>query len=302
MNGSFMARRFWEGFRRAQSFASTRTLHSLGLHLAVLSGVMGLAFSTESLGQDASASGQSASELEQLKPQWYDSETGSLRPVEVQGLQDVDSSTRVNGWVEDTTVTPNNSNWNFFEWLFGNGSGGNGGGAAGFSSAINLMLNVLLWVALIAIAIGLFSLVFFVIFRKGDKKKGKLGFTVDDSLDTTRVDILPFEVSKPQGDLLSLAQAARDAGRLKEAIVYLFAYLLLKLEKHHWIQLARGKTNRGYLRELRSNAELRKMMEGVVVTFEDAFFGAMEPDHREFDRCWDNLGEFHQIVEGGPTG
>ena len=153
----------------------------------------------------------------------------------------------------------------------------------------------------IVLIVGLIALAIYVLSRmSGKATKKKQNFVADTDLDVSRVEELPFNVVRPQGDLLSAAQAARDAGRFKEAIILLFAYLLLKLEKHSWIALARGKTNRGYLRELRRNRDLRGMMEGVVVTFEDAFFGALDPTRDEIDRCWNDLERFHRIVEGGP--
>lgn len=238
-------------------------------------------------------------ELDGLRAPWYDSEDGTVKPVGVPELNEVDSSTRTDGWVKPVKPASGSSWWD--DW-WGNGSSSSStttGNSIG--SGMSMFVSALMWGLLALAAIGLFALMFFILFRKGDREKEKLNFKGDDSLDTARVEILPFEVGQAQGDLLAQAQAARDAGRLKEAIVYLFAYLLLKLEKHQWIRLARGKTNRGYLREIRGNSELRGLVEGVVVTFEDVFFGALEPDHAEFDRCWEGLGEFHRIVEGGPT-
>ena len=74
---------------------------------------------------------------------------------------------------------------------------------------------------------------------------------VESRRDADRVEALPFHVRAASGDFLAEARRLYDAGHYSEAIVYLFSYQLVQLDKHHVIRLAKGKTNRQYVRETR---------------------------------------------------
>ncbi len=65
-----------------------------------------------------------------------------------------------------------------------------------------------------------------------------------------QVEALPFLAERPRGDLLGQARRHYEQGNYSEAIIYLFSYQLVELDKVSRIQLAKGKTNRQYLREL----------------------------------------------------
>ena len=66
-----------------------------------------------------------------------------------------------------------------------------------------------------------------------------------------RIENLPFQVRQPRSDLLGEARRLYQTGNYQEAIIYLFSYQLVKLDESHFIRLAKGKTNRQYLGELR---------------------------------------------------
>ena len=66
-----------------------------------------------------------------------------------------------------------------------------------------------------------------------------------------RVESLPLAVDARRLDLLAEAQRCRERGDYGRAIIFLFSHQLLQLDKHGRIRLARGKTNRQYLREIR---------------------------------------------------
>lgn len=124
---------------------------------------------------------------------------------------------------------------------------------------------------------------------------------VDEDLslsgDVDRVDALPFQLKRPQGDLLAEAQRLYDEGRYAEAMIYLYSYQLVQLDKSHVIRLTRGKTNRQYLREIRRRSNLFELMQRSMVTFEDVFFGAHRLDRSGFESCWTQLDEFHDQLD-----
>jgi hypothetical protein len=61
--------------------------------------------------------------------------------------------------------------------------------------------------------------------------------------------------------------------------------------------LARGKTNRMYLRELRQQPQLKSILELTMTAFEDVFFGNHNLSREEFEACWRQLDDFHKHVE-----
>ena len=86
------------------------------------------------------------------------------------------------------------------------------------------------------------------------------------------------------------------AGRYNEAVVYLYGYMLLALDQSRKIHLQKGKTNRMYLRELRSEMQLQSIVSKTMLAFEDVFFGRYEIDRGRFEMLWDQRDEFHRLV------
>ena len=60
--------------------------------------------------------------------------------------------------------------------------------------------------------------------------------------------------------------------------------------------LFRSKTNRTYLRELRGQKAIHKLLEKVVVSFEDVFFGNLVLDPDEFQDRWGEVSRFHELI------
>jgi hypothetical protein len=115
--------------------------------------------------------------------------------------------------------------------------------------------------------------------------------------DADRVESLPFQLAGPRVNLLDEARRCYEAGRYAQAIVYLYSYQLVQLDKHQLIRLAKGKTNRQYLREMRSRPHLLGLLESTMITFEDVFFGRHRLDRRRFEACWNRVDDFHQQLE-----
>ena len=94
-----------------------------------------------------------------------------------------------------------------------------------------------------------------------------------------------------------------EQGQFGDAIVLLFGYQLLKLDKSQLIRVLKGKTNRQYVREVgrhEGQSRLREMLTQTMVTFEDYFFGNHPMTREKFESCWRLLDEFHSIVEASP--
>ena len=71
-----------------------------------------------------------------------------------------------------------------------------------------------------------------------------------------------------------------------------------ELDKHHVIRLAKGKTNRQYVRETRrAPAAVARCCETTMVAFEDAFFGRKQLSREAFERCWQRLDEFQSELD-----
>src|SRR5262245_52975542 len=120
---------------------------------------------------------------------------------------------------------------------------------------------------------------------------------VESRRDADRVEALPFHVRAASGDFLAEAGRLYEAGQYSDAIVYLFSHQLVQLDKHHVIRLAKGKTNRQYVRETRSRPALRSVLETTMVAFEDAFFGKKTLSREAFENSWQRLNEFQLELE-----
>jgi len=134
-------------------------------------------------------------------------------------------------------------------------------------------------------------------FLKGEQEQTQGTKFIDTSSDVDRVEDLPFQVRKPSGDFLSEAQRLYEAGKYSEAIIYLFSYQLVALDKRHVIHLAKGKTNRQYLRETRSRETIKLLLQRTMISFEDVFFGHHELSRERFEESWQKLDEFHQQLD-----
>jgi hypothetical protein len=176
----------------------------------------------------------------------------------------------------------------------------------GWFSAGNSWLpdSVFQWLAWLVIATLLTILVYLMIrsylLRANEARlAGARGGGRDTHDDRRRVEALPAGDRLGQMDLLAEARRNFQAGNYRDAIIYLFSYQLLQLDKGHFIRLAKGKTNRQYLRELAGWRPLRRLVEETMVAFEEVFFGHHAIDRARFESCWSRLDEFETLVEGG---
>ena len=112
-----------------------------------------------------------------------------------------------------------------------------------------------------------------------------------------RLEALPFQVKRPDVDLLAEARRQYERGNYDEAIIYLFSHQLVHLDKSQHLTLAKGKTNRQYLREVASIDGLRAILEQTTVAFEEVFFGRHQLPRERFEACWSELSQFDRLSQ-----
>ncbi len=190
---------------------------------------------------------------------WYGSATDGVRRIDVK--------------------TPRES-W-FWEWLSGLLAG-----------------EFLYWFAWSVLAVLLIVLVILLIRTYLARETGTaddvgLGALARRLAEIDRVEALPVRLERPQTDLLGEARRNYQQGNYDEAIIYLYSYELIELDKNQIIRLARGKTNRRYLQETRRRSTLGNLLQQTIVAFEDVFFGNLTLSRARFEACWSQLDQFH---------
>jgi hypothetical protein len=63
------------------------------------------------------------------------------------------------------------------------------------------------------------------------------------------------------------------------------------------LRLAKGKTNREYLRELSGRPEIYGIVAQTLVPFEDVFFGEHQLTRERFEACWNQVERFNRLIE-----
>ncbi len=197
---------------------------------------------------------------------WYDQATDGVRPIEV-----------VEPWRPP----------NLLAWL-------------GLSLAS--LEKLLLWLVWVVLALVLLW-VLYLVWRSARRRAGSMGLarqTDTSHLATPRqIESLPVPVSPERADLLGWVERCYSEGDYSRAVVYLFSYQLVALDRRQLIHLARGKTNRQYLRELAARTRLRDLVGHTMQVFEEVFFGNRRLDRSGFETCWYRLDEFHRLVGFG---
>lgn len=171
---------------------------------------------------------------------------------------------------------------------------GNTSAPAGLFGGILQVIGLLLLTALLAAVAALVAWAFL----RNEQSETHGARVVETSRDVDRVEDLPFQVKRPSGDFLAEARRLYEAGCYSEAVLYLYSHMLVQLDRHHIIRLAKGKTNRQYLRETRLRPILAGILETTMVAFEDVFFGHHTLDKQRCDECFQQVDRFHaDLVE-----
>jgi hypothetical protein len=163
-------------------------------------------------------------------------------------------------------------------------------------SGFGALLQVLGWIAL-AVLITVIIVLAARAFVSREVTETQARRVVQTLKQADKVEQLPVQVVADEGDFLATARRHYEAGNYSQAIIYLFSYQLLQLDHHQIIRLAKGKTNRQYLRETKRRPELRGVLESTMVAFEDVFFGKHSLDRTRFEACWSQLPVFQQQLQ-----
>ena len=160
------------------------------------------------------------------------------------------------------------------------------------------ILQILVWTAL-AIGLGVLLLVLIRVARRlREAESPRTSSSAELVFEPERVEALSFLADRSRGDLLGEALRNYQQGNFSEAIIYLFSYQLVRLDKVALIQLTKGKTNRQYLREAAKIEQLGKLLGTTMLTFENVFFGGRALDRAGFEACWNQLTDFESLVAG----
>jgi len=206
---------------------------------------------------------------------WYDPARDTLRRISVQPPED--DAYRQSRWAAEVT-----------------------GAAPADDPPQSLLSRIMQLLAWLALAVALAAVMWLLVWAAGhlDRRRVTGGPSVERMpVGPERLEDLPMTLPPTDRDLLAAARACYQAGDFGMAIVYAYAYQLMELDHHRAIQLRKGKTNRQYLRELRTQPRLRELLHDTMIAFEDVFFGNHTLSRPQFQRCWDNLDEFHRQLE-----
>lgn len=146
------------------------------------------------------------------------------------------------------------------------------------------------WLGWLLIAVVVLAVLFMLLrlywTRNHHSRASRQAALIGGPASIDRLEELPFQLEQPAGDLLSAARRAYEQGDYDRAIVFLYSHQLLELDKRQAIHLTKGKTNRQYLRELRSSRGLAPLLATSMVAFEDVFFGGHSLGPERFEECW----------------
>jgi len=151
-------------------------------------------------------------------------------------------------------------------------------------SGFGSLMNVLQWVVVIAIL----GLIGFLVYKLAPLFAPRFRQRRIKNKGTERV-ILGERIGEDQSanDLFSEAERLAREGDVRGAIRKGYVALLCELSDRKLIGLARHKTNRDYLRDVRSRREIYTQMNGITGTFERHWYGsqvAQANDWAEFRR------------------
>jgi hypothetical protein len=206
---------------------------------------------------------------------WYDAEEDALRRIEVQPNED--DAKRHSEWARTQGQPSTQTRWSG-EFLL-------------------TLLRILAWIGIgLLVALIIWALLWAM--RRAERFSDSTAAEATSiELAASRIEDLPMPVQPQHADLLAAAQAYVEAGDLRNAIIYAFAHQLVELDKHHLIQLTKGKTNREYLRELRAHPSFIPLLSSLMLAFEEVYFGNHDITRQRFDQCWQDLDRFHHQLE-----
>ncbi len=209
---------------------------------------------------------------------WYDAEQDQLRPLDAP-VRD-DDPNRSSRWQSIESAATNNVS------------------QASEESLGALLIRILVYtVVTLIVASVIIALIVAALRAEASRAIVDRTRVSTADLNRARMENLPLPLVPSEQDLLSTARSYYEAGEYGHAATYYFAYQLVELDRHHLIRLSKGKTNRQYLRELRTRPQIVPVVRNTMKAFEDFFFGHHELTRQRFEACWQELSSFHSQLE-----
>ena len=171
---------------------------------------------------------------------------------------------------------------------------------------VSALVNLFAWIMIVSLLVGFLVVIVAAIWRSGfAKKKPSETAEQDETESGEYVAEMPFFLDRPESEWLRTARNHYEQGNYRQAMIYVYAHMLNVLDEHRWLQLARGKTNRQFLKELRASATERQLNSSMgdyfylaMMRFEKAFFGSHALTRDELDAIWKGLDRFLQTAAG----
>lgn len=237
----------------------------------------------------AEASAKAAEALRSLgSSPWYDPQEDQLQPVPVKPVQD-DSIHRDSRWLPKPAKVARPKTTT--------GIGGLG----------LIRGSELAWALLVLLLIGVVGLLVYA-FSKIDHEpdlatSARSGTARDESSEqlAARMEQLPEELRGQTNDLRGEAERLMQSGRYDRAIICLFGHQLLQLDRHQMIRLARGKTNRQYVREATHHGAPASILRETMQTFEASYFGRHGVPADRFAYLWQQNLRLEELLQAHRT-
>ena len=255
-----------------------------------------LALSVSAMGSESSSDRDAV--RRGVNPVWVNPETEDLN-FPAKQLRTNDVSDR-----HDSIAQPN-SRKSLWELLFGNSSGNSGSTGNGFwtdffTAIFTAWKWILLGFLILLVLIGLALIARAGAFGGVRRVRKGTGDGEDVQQQRAKISDLPFEMETPIVGLRAQAEYLRSKGEYAKAIIYLFSYLLVELDSSHCIRLERGKTNGGYIRDLRSRPALQGYLRKATQAFERVYFGRHDLDAATFEGLWAQLPSIEAEMKAPP--
>ena len=155
-----------------------------------------------------------------------------------------------------------------------------GSGMETLAVVLQILFYVGLAVLLILLIIKVAPIIFPHLKRKAKPKKKKRVILGEDIPD-----------HETSNDIFGEAERLAREGDLRGAIRKGYIALLCELADQKVIGLSRHKTNRDYVRDVRSRRELHPRMKNVTDTFERHWYGYQESDEQDWNRFRDEYND-----------
>ena len=99
------------------------------------------------------------------------------------------------------------------------------------------------------------------------------------------------------GQALSRSRERAQAGDYRTAVRLLYLSTLLLLEERNLLRYDRTLTNREYLRQVADRPDLAGELRPVVDTFDEVWYGQIEPDAERYEAYTHQVDHLHEVAE-----